>query len=188
MRRAIRLFQQGIGFRVSCDLFAQQRHFLAGIAAEPEIRPERQRIRIKEDPKDARGRPLKQFNARGHLRTPRPSVARFKLNVTGQLPEFQRQIISSAVDLRPQYFQIPYVFAPKPAQQFAEEYVLYEFFRGRWIPRNARYTGSALVLLSAPSPCPPNHRDGNSLALPREVQCRAKQCSNRAISYFGIIR
>ena len=57
MRRTIRLFQQGIGFRVSCDLFAQQRHFLAGVATEPEVWPERQRIRIKEYPEDAGGGP-----------------------------------------------------------------------------------------------------------------------------------
>src|SRR6266849_5916902 len=34
----------------------------------------------------------------------------------GQAPEFQRQIISAAVDLGPQDLQIPHVLAPKPAQ------------------------------------------------------------------------
>ena len=51
---------------------------------------------------DTGGGPLEQFDARGHVRTPCPSVARLELHVTGQPPEFQRQIIAAAVDLRPQ--------------------------------------------------------------------------------------
>jgi len=94
VRRAIGLFQHGIGLRVFCYLVSHCRHSLAGIAAEPEIRPERQCIRIKEYPDDTAGGPLKQSNACGHVRAPHPSVTRFELNMTGQAPEFQRQVIS----------------------------------------------------------------------------------------------
>jgi hypothetical protein len=65
-----------------------------------------------------------------HLGPPRPTVARFNLHVPGQPSEFQRQIISSAVDLGPQNLEIPDILAPKPAQKLAEEDVLYEVFAG----------------------------------------------------------
>ena len=116
VRRTIGFFQPPIWLCMSCYCFPQRRHPLARRAAEPKKRPERQRIRIKEDPDDAGGGPPKQFDACGHVRTPRPPVARFELHVAGQASEYQRQIIPSVVDLRPQHFQIPHVLAPKPAQ------------------------------------------------------------------------
>src|SRR5258706_9328603 len=106
-------FQPPIWLCMSCYCFPQRRHPLARRAAEPKKRPERQRIRIKEDPDDAGGGPPKQLRSRPHTA---PPVARFELHVAGQASEYQRQIIPSVVDLRPQHFQIPHVLAPKPAQ------------------------------------------------------------------------
>src|ERR1700682_3218730 len=88
--RTIGLFQLCVGLRVPCYLFPQWRNSLAGSAAEPKKRPERQSIRIKEYPQDTGGRSLKQFDACRHLRPARSSEARLELHVTGQPPEFQR--------------------------------------------------------------------------------------------------
>src|SRR5258708_5257079 len=113
-----------------CYCFPQCGHPLAGRATKPKKWPERQTIRVKEYPEDAGGGPFKQFHMRGHLGPSRPAIARLKLHVTGQAPEFQRQIISAAIDLRPQDLKIANVLAPKPAQQLAEEHMLYDIFAG----------------------------------------------------------
>src|ERR1700722_5639506 len=116
MRGTIGLFKHGVGLRVSCNLLSQRGDFLSRRAAKPKERSKRQRIRIEKYQEDAGGRPIKQFDMWGYVRPPCPGETRLQLHVTGHPFEFQRQIISAAVDLRPQNLQIPDVLAPKPAQ------------------------------------------------------------------------
>src|SRR5258705_4001788 len=80
--------------------------------------------------KDAGGGTIKQFDLGRHVRPSSSNEARLKLHVPGQSPEFQRQIVSAAIYLRPQHLQIPDVSAPKPPQELAEEDVLDEMFAG----------------------------------------------------------
>ncbi len=75
VRRTIGLFQHRIWFRVSCHHFPQWRNPLAGGAAEPKKRPERQSVRIEEYPEDTGGGPFEEFEACGHVCPPGPSVA-----------------------------------------------------------------------------------------------------------------
>jgi hypothetical protein len=113
--------------------------------------------RIEKYPEDTSRGPVKQFDMCSHLGPPRSSKARLELYVTGQPSEFQRQIISSAVDFGPQNLEIADVLAPKSAQQLAKEHVLDEVF-ARWSPHNVRdpAAGSASVQVFAPSACLPN--------------------------------
>src|SRR5712672_4865128 len=80
VRRTIGFFHPPIWLCMSCYCFPQRRHPLARRAAEPKKRPERQRIRIKEDPDDEGGGPPKQLRSRPHTA---PPVARFELQVAG---------------------------------------------------------------------------------------------------------
>ena len=116
MRRTIGLFQLCIWLRVSRYLLPQWRDFLTRRAAKPKKWPEQQSVRIEKYPEDAGRGPIKQFDACRHLRPSRSSETRLELHVTGHPSEIQRQIIAAAVDLGPQYLQIPDVLAPQPAQ------------------------------------------------------------------------
>jgi hypothetical protein len=116
MRGTISLFKHRVGFRVFCYPVSHRRDLLSHRAAKPEKRTERHRIRVEKYPENTGRGPIKQFDVRGYIRPPCAGKTRLQLYVTGYLLEFQRQILSAAVDLRPQNLQIPDILAPEPAQ------------------------------------------------------------------------
>jgi hypothetical protein len=64
--------------------------------------------------------------------------------VTGYPFEFQRQIVSAAVDIRPQNLQIPDVLAPEPAQELPQEHVLDQVLAGAAILSPSELTVTAI--------------------------------------------
>src|SRR5947209_19847787 len=112
MSRLLGLFQHAVRSSMSRHPVPQRRDFFAWGSAEPKKRTKRKAVPIEKYPNDAGRRPLLQFDACGHLRTPRPGEARFELDVTDQAPEFQRQVVSTTVDLGTQNLQIAHVLAP----------------------------------------------------------------------------
>jgi hypothetical protein len=67
----------------------------------------------------------------GRYRSP-PGVTMtgLELNVPDQSPALQREVISSAIDLGPQYLEVADIPPPKTPQQFAQKDMLNQLFTG----------------------------------------------------------
>src|SRR5204862_5325151 len=95
------------------DVFPDVRDLLPGRAAEPPVRPEQDGVRIEVDPEDAGRGHIEQLYVRRYRGPFGMTMAGLELNVPRQASIFEREVISSAIDLGPQHFEVAYIPEPK---------------------------------------------------------------------------
>ena len=117
---AVLLSSAAIPSRLTCQPISEGGDGLAGPAAKPQHRAERQDV-VEIDPDGATRRFIGKAGLNGHLPGLCPTLAGFQLNVTKDAVAFDGQIVAGKIRFRPQDLDLMDAAAPEASRQLPDK-------------------------------------------------------------------